>query len=363
MASRCEKPRGRGGCTRQIGGILSEENTGSGDMIPGVDKLVEVAASGVGSIAGTFLAPWRARREGRARIIAAEAEAKVLDIRARAHAEARELLRVEDPLEGGELEISDRITERIQYQEQKRLANMQAVLGRAAVDLEDKDVPETVPDHDWAARFFTEVQDVSSEEMQVLWAKVLAGEVERPGSTAARTLGLLKDLDRTTAGLFAKFCSACVYIVLEAGHGMLDARLPSLGGSAADNSLVDFGFNFSTLNRLNEHGLIISDYDSWSDFRFSVVRRSDEPPRPLLPFHHQGRQWVLVADATRHPGADFRIKGPALTFAGQELSRVVEQEPIPNYTERLEAFFLGQKFRMVRLDDLATRTNSMTFEQ
>ena len=134
-------------------------------------------------------------------------------------------------------------------------------------------------------------------------------------------------------------------------------------GSAADNSLVDFGFNFSTLNRLNEHGLIISDYDSWSDFRFSVVRRSDEPPRPLLPFHHQGRQWVLVADATRHPGAEFRIKGPALTFAGQELSRVVEQEPIPNYTERLEAFFLGQKFRMVRLDDLATRTNSMTFEQ
>ena len=342
---------------------MSEEHIGSGDMIPGVDKLVEVTASGVGSIAGTFLAPWRARREGRARIIAAEAEAKVLDIRARAHAEARELLRVEGPLDGGELKISDGITERIQYQEHKRLTNMQAVVGRAAVDLEDKDVPEMEPDHDWVARFFTEVQDVSSEDMQVLWAKVLAGEVERPGSTSARTLGLLKDLDRATAGLFAKFCSACIYVVPEVGRSMLDARLPSLGGKAGANSLADFGFNFSALNRLNEHGLIISDFDSWKDFRPSIVPKPDEPPRPLLPFHHRGRQWVLVSDATRRPSAEFRIEGPALTVAGQELSRVVEQDPIPNYTERLEAFFQGQKFHMVQLDDLATRANSITFEQ
>ena len=192
---------------------------------------------------------------------------------------------------------------------------------------------------------------------------MLAGEVERPGSTAARTLGLLKDLDRATAGLFAKFCSACIYVVPEVGRSMLDARLPSLRGKAAANSLADFGFNFSALNRLNEHGLIISDFDSWKDFRLSIVPKPDEPPRPLLPFYHQGRQWVLVADPTRHPGAEFRIEGPTLTVAGQELSRVVEQDPIPNYTERLEAFFQGQKFHMVRLDDLATRANSMTFEQ
>ena len=49
----------------------------------------------------------------------------------------------------------------------KRLANLEAVVGRAAVNLGDKEVPETEPDHDWAARFFAEVQDVSSEEMQV----------------------------------------------------------------------------------------------------------------------------------------------------------------------------------------------------
>ena len=91
---------------------MSEENVVFGGMVPGVDKLVEVRASGVGGIAGTFLAPWEG---GRARIIAAEAEAKVLEIRARAHAKVRELLCSKDTTTGGELELSDRIAERIQY--------------------------------------------------------------------------------------------------------------------------------------------------------------------------------------------------------------------------------------------------------
>ena len=89
-----------GGAGNREGG-LSEEKTGGEDMSRGVDKLVEVTASGVGSIAGTFLATWRARKEGQARVIAAQADAKVLEIRARAHAEARELLRPVDPIAGG----------------------------------------------------------------------------------------------------------------------------------------------------------------------------------------------------------------------------------------------------------------------
>ena len=49
----------------------------------------------------------------------------------------------------------------------------------AARQLGDKSVANSDPDHDWTARFFNGVQDVSSKEMQLLWAKVLAGEVER----------------------------------------------------------------------------------------------------------------------------------------------------------------------------------------
>lgn len=49
------------------------------NKVPGFDKLLEVMASGIGAVAGPMLAPWRARREGQARIIAAEADARVLE--------------------------------------------------------------------------------------------------------------------------------------------------------------------------------------------------------------------------------------------------------------------------------------------
>lgn len=48
------------------------------EKISGVDKLVDVLASGIGSVAGPILAPWKASREARARLIEAEGTAKIL---------------------------------------------------------------------------------------------------------------------------------------------------------------------------------------------------------------------------------------------------------------------------------------------
>jgi len=57
--------------------------------VPGLEKLVDVVSSGVGSVAGPMLAPWKARRESAARLIDAEAESEVLSIQVQAQAEAR----------------------------------------------------------------------------------------------------------------------------------------------------------------------------------------------------------------------------------------------------------------------------------
>ena len=45
----------------------------------------ELVAHGIGAVAGPLLAPWRARREGQARIIAATFDAKVVEIRMQAY--------------------------------------------------------------------------------------------------------------------------------------------------------------------------------------------------------------------------------------------------------------------------------------
>ena len=52
----------------------------------------------------------------------------------------------------------------------------------------------------------------SSEDMQRRFARVLAGEIEKPGSYSILTLKTLGELDQNIATLFKKLCSACVFL-------------------------------------------------------------------------------------------------------------------------------------------------------
>ena len=143
---------------------------------------------------------------------------------AQAQKDARNLLGTNEISVKGEIELEGKLHQRIDYQERKRQANIHAVVKQAAQRLEGAKVPAIEPNHDWTAKFFREVQDVSSEEMQVLWTKVLIGEVEKPGTTSMRTLSILKDLDEKTARLFSQLCSAAVFLLGYDGE-IIDARV------------------------------------------------------------------------------------------------------------------------------------------
>ena len=200
--------------------------------VPAIEKLVEVTASGIGSVAGPMLAPWKAGREARAQLITTRAEvekqqilaegrASTTQIITKALSEAKSHLVPDDASVEGDLILGELVSQRIQFQEEKRQANIGAVVRQAAVELGDLEVQDYRIDHDWTARFFGDVQDVSTEELQSLWAKVLAGEVEKPGSTSLRTLGILKDLDQSTSILFRTLCSARMAFVIGQPGGSL----------------------------------------------------------------------------------------------------------------------------------------------
>lgn len=59
---------------------------------------------------------------------------------------------------------------------------------------------ETIND-DWMNAFLRYAEDASSEQLQQLWGRVLAGEVRRPGSFSRRTLRFMADLDKDVAVL------------------------------------------------------------------------------------------------------------------------------------------------------------------
>ena len=319
--------------------------------VPALEKLLDYAASGVGSVAGSMLAPWKARREAQAKLTAAEGDANVLLIQAEAQSKAREILVSQDTDIAGELDITNTVNQRILFQEQKRQINIESVVRQAATQLGDKSVADSEPDHDWTARFFNDVQDVSSEEMQSLWAKVIAGEVERAGNTSIRTLGILKNLDQTTAQLFRKFCSACVFLSPD-GKAIIDARVPSPGGNAATNSLKAYGLNFDALNSLNEHGLIISDYNSRGDYKLSIGSTTNNKTQGMrIPFRFQKRHWVLIPTSQRDLGKEFKLSGVALSRSGQELSRIVELRPMDKFAQDLMKFFETKGLSMTETDN------------
>ena len=132
--------------------------------IPALEQLLNLTASGIGSVAGPMLARWQAQKLGEAKQIAAEADATVLRIQPRLNPRrGRHWCRVEWQATG-ELDIGAVIGQRIQFQEEKRQANIMSVVAKAAGQQEGKEVEPSEPDHDWTARFFNEVQDVSSEK-------------------------------------------------------------------------------------------------------------------------------------------------------------------------------------------------------
>ena len=270
---------------------------------------------------------------------------------ANAQAEAKSVLVSESSDVQVELEIPELITQRIQYQEHKRQANIMSVVREAAEQLGDKEVDDYDVDHDWTAKFISEVQDVSSEDMQHLWAKVLAGEVEKPGSASIRTLQILRNMDADTANLFRRLCSLSLFVFSEM-HQIAEARVPTLSGYAADNSLIEFGLGFEHLNRLNEHGLVIADYHSWCNYNIAISIWPGLDPGDkewVIPFGFGDHYWILEPTANRPVDREFKLHGVALTNSGIELSRVVGIEPVQEFDRRLKEFWANNRLRMMEV--------------
>lgn len=270
--------------------------------VPGLEVLVKYAASGIGAVAGPMLAPWRASREAQARIISAHAEADSVRIVADAQAAAQRTFASGCSVEGA-LEISpEGISQRIEYQGRKRQANISFVVREAARQLGDKEVPQHEPDHDWAARFFAGVQDVSSEDMRIIWARILAGEVREPGVTSLRTLATLRNLSSSEARSFS---------------GIARCRIGSL-------VYPEFtSYYWETLPLMVEVGLMRSTEEGIVDI--SVASEGK--------VIHREPGCILVLKAEQLINTAWR--GHELTRPGEEIARCIEPEPDMQFLARI----------------------------
>lgn len=199
-------------------------------------------------------------------------------------------------------------------------------------------------DADWLNTFEAEAAEKSSEQMQMLFGKILAGEIRRPKSFSIKTLRLISQLDTAAAQLFKRLCSLSVSLQFPDGH-LLDVRVPALGGNAASNAIQAYGLSFDQLNILHEYGLVISDYNSYMGYSPCIAHEMTV----ALPLVFEGKQYRLVPKGERQPGQDFRLHGIALSRAGRELFPIVDIDPDERYSAALREFLDKSGFTLQRI--------------
>ena len=104
--------------------------------------------------------------------------------------------------------LMERTARRVMGEHVREQKNMESVIGKAAKLLPPDTPEETVRsmDEDKIAAMLGMFKTVSNEEMQLLWAKILAGEAAKPGSFSKRTAAVVSEMDKEDAELFAAFC-------------------------------------------------------------------------------------------------------------------------------------------------------------
>lgn len=89
--------------------------------------------------------------------------------------------------------------------EKQKVENVAHIVDKAEQQFNEGEKVSGEPvDKDWVNRFFDYAEGVSDDEMQDIWAKILAGEVKQPKSYSLRTLDVLRNMNKEEAELFVK---------------------------------------------------------------------------------------------------------------------------------------------------------------
>lgn len=147
-------------------------------------------------------------------------------------------------------------------------------------------------DEDWLNVFERYAEDASTERMQNLWGRVLAGELRKPGRYSTRTLRFLSEFSQSDGLMFAELCK-------------------SVFAEMAPNALVkpERTSNIRDLVFLESSGLI----QGVSGSGLAVTRKFDDNGRSFI---REGDVVIVIEGAA---GTTIKFPACVLTPLGQEL--------------------------------------------
>jgi len=140
---------------------------------------------------------------------------------------------------------------------------------------------------------------------------VLAGEVNRPGTYAKRTLNLLGELDRKDIETFTTLCSFAIYSL---AAPVILYKSSQVAASYNPGLYLKHGLDLTTLQEMAEIGLI--EFDPRSEYT--------RPPGPVRYFGH------TLKLKTETP---LKVGNALFTRAGWQIARLMTPREIPDFFE------------------------------
>lgn len=133
-------------------------------------------------------------------------------------------------------------------------------------------------DFDWIIRFFDAVGNVSNQELQKLWGKVLAGEIKSPGTCSLRTMDIIHNMSQKEAEIFDRLSkyvlkSGDCYFILNNGFLGVDEY-----NYNSHNYILKTGLNHGDdIIPMIESGLLSVDNSLATDFKSDRILTIENP--------------------------------------------------------------------------------------
>lgn len=224
--------------------------------------------------------------------------------------------------------IEDRAFRRKKIDELRKQQNMEAIVLRAIQYCSDENITDRA-DQDWFSSFITFAEGISNKSMQNLWAKILAGEVSKPGSFSLKTLQTFRTMSITEAKLLAKACSLA----------MSDTRKKNIRVISGAYQVPKL-FNFFNKQRqqqldLNQSGLSYADILTLADNHLMFEQETESHSfanGEKIQFNYNGKPVSFVAKK-----ADCILTFYKFTPTGTELAHLINDDADESYLSVLKA--------------------------
>jgi uncharacterized repeat protein (TIGR03899 family) len=224
--------------------------------------------------------------------------------------------------------IEDKVRLKRKMLAQRRLLNLESILGRALDFCLDEGKEEHL-DPDWFFSFVNMAEEIFSPAMQELWGKIFAVETAKPGSFSLKTLSILKQLTQKDAQIFRHAVNLASLIKGESTPKLLlgyyqKANIWALFSAQKGHKITfaEYGFGYTDILSLMDLGLL----------HHSEIESGELPLSVTTHWRCAGHNLHLQPKRTGTTLVYYKF-----TATGAELFKLVTRQKQDNYANTLKS--------------------------